>query len=81
MRELDIIVKALKLEAQQKPNERIYVGFKSYTYAEFAQMLNNHKKLAKAEKEFVENFLKTSLKLFKENKAYREKILTLAGEK
>jgi len=44
-------------------------------------MLNNHKNLAKAEKEFIENFLKTSLKLFKENKAYREKILTLAGEK
>jgi hypothetical protein len=81
MRELDIIIKALKLEAQQKPNERIYVGFKSYTYAEFVEMLNNHKKLAKVEKEFVENFLKTSLKLLKENKAYREKILTLAGEK
>ena len=80
MKELDIIIKALQLEAQQKPNERIYVGFKSYTYSEFVKMLNDHKKLSKAEKQFVENFLKTSLELFKENKAYREKILKLAGE-
>jgi hypothetical protein len=80
MRELDIIIKALKLEARQKPNERIYVGFKSYTYSEFVEMLNHHKKLDKAKKEFVESFLNASLKLFKENKAYREKILRLAGE-
>jgi len=80
MRETEIIIKALQIEARQKPSERIYVGYKSYTYSEFVQMLNNHKKLGKAEKEFVENFLNASLKLFKENKAYREKILKLAGE-
>jgi hypothetical protein len=76
-----VIIKALKIEAQRKPNERIYVGFKSYTYTEFVEMLDNRKSLTKAEKEFVENFIKTSLKLFRENKAYRERILTLAGEK
>jgi hypothetical protein len=75
-----VIIKALRIEAQRKPNERIYVGFKSYTYAEFVEMLDNHKSLTKAEKEFIENFLKTSLKLFRENQTYREKILKLAGE-
>ncbi|MDT7886109.1 MAG: hypothetical protein RQ968_01895 [Thermoproteota archaeon] len=29
---IDIIIKALKIEAERKPNERIYLGFKSYTY-------------------------------------------------
>jgi hypothetical protein len=81
MREVEIIVKALKLEAQQKTGQRIFVGRKSYTYAEFVEMLDNHEKLGKDEKQFIENFLKTSLKLFKENQTYREKILKLAGEK
>jgi len=80
MRETEIIVKALKLEARQKPNGRIYVGLKSYTYSEFAEMLDNHKKLSKTERQLVENFLNASLKLFRENQAYREKILKLAGE-
>jgi hypothetical protein len=80
MNDVEIIIRALKLEAQQKPNERIFVGFKSYTYAEFVNMLNNHKKLNKTDKQFIKNFLDASLKLFKENQTYRQKILKLAGE-
>jgi hypothetical protein len=80
MNDMEIIIRALKLEAQQKPNERIFVGFKSYTYAEFVNMLNNHKKLNKTDKQFIKNFLDASLKLFKENQTYRQKILKLAGE-
>jgi ClpP class serine protease len=80
MNDMELIIRALKLEAQQKPNERIFVGFKSYTYAEFAKMLNDHKKLNKTDKQFIKSFLDTSLKLFKENPTYRQRILKLAGE-
>jgi hypothetical protein len=75
--EIDIIIKALKMEAERKPNERIYLGFKSYTYKEFINMLDNYEKLNNDEKQFVDRFLEESVKLFKENKAFREKILSV----
>ena len=78
---MNIIVKALRIEAMQKPMEKIFVGFRTYTYAEFAEMLNNHKNLNKAERQLVKDFLDKSLKTFKENQAFREKILELAGER
>ncbi len=81
MDEREIIIRALKAEATAKPNERIYVGFKSLTYKEFVEMLDNHKKLDKMGKEFVESFLKTAVKMFRENQAYRENMMKLAGVK
>jgi hypothetical protein len=76
--EIDIIIKALKIEAERKPNEQIYIiGFKSYTYKEFINMLDNYEKLNNDEKQFVDRFLEESVKLFKENKAFREKILSV----
>jgi len=76
--EKDIIIKALKIEAERKPNERIYItGFKSYTYKEFINMLDNYEKLNNDEKQFVDRFLEESTKLFKENKAFQEKILSM----
>jgi ribosome assembly protein YihI (activator of Der GTPase) len=75
--EIDIIIKSLKIEAERKPNERIYLDFKSYTYKEFINMLDNYEKLNNDEKQFVDKFLEESVKLFKENKAFREKILSM----
>jgi len=75
--EIDIIIKALKMEAEKKPNERIYLDFKSYTYWEFINMLDNYEKLNNNEKQFVDKFLEESVKLFKENKAFRVKILSV----
>jgi ribosome assembly protein YihI (activator of Der GTPase) len=75
--EIDIIIKALKMEAEKKPNERIYLDFKSYTYKEFINMLDNYEKLNNDEKQFVDKFLEESVRLFKENKAFREKILSM----
>jgi ribosome assembly protein YihI (activator of Der GTPase) len=75
--EIDIIIKALKMEAERKPDERIYLDFKSYTYKEFINMLDNYEKLNNDEKQFVDKFLEESVKLFKENKAFREKILSM----
>jgi ribosome assembly protein YihI (activator of Der GTPase) len=77
MNEIDIIIKALKMEAEKKPNERIYLDFKSYTYKEFINMLDNYEKLNNDEKQFVDKFLEESVRLFKENKAFREKILSM----
>jgi ribosome assembly protein YihI (activator of Der GTPase) len=75
--EIDIIIKALKMEAERKPDERIYLDFKSYTYKEFINMLDNYEKLNNDEKQFVDKFLEESVRLFKENKAFREKILSM----
>ena len=74
---IDIIIKALKMEAERKPDERIYLDFKSYTYKEFINMLDNYEKLNNDEKQFVDKFLEESVKLFKENKTFREKILSM----
>jgi hypothetical protein len=40
-------------------------------------MLENYEKLNNDEKRFVDKFLEENVKLFKENKAFREKILSL----
>jgi hypothetical protein len=76
---MNIIIKAIKLEASLKPNEKIYIGQKSYTYAEFANMLNNHRKLSKDGKQTVKAFLESCIKLFRENQDFREKIFSLAA--
>jgi hypothetical protein len=77
---LGVIVRALKLEALSKPDEKIYVGRRVYTYREFAGMLNDHRRLGRAERRVVESFLEASLKMFKENREFRERMLRLAGE-
>jgi hypothetical protein len=77
---LGVIVKALKLEALSKPDEKIYVGSRVYTYREFAGMLNDRRKLDKTDRRFVESFLKTSVKMFKKDQSFRERMLRLAGE-
>jgi len=77
---LNIIVKALKLEALSKPDEKIYIGSRVYTYREFAGMLNDRGKLDKTDRRFVESFLKASVKMFKKDQSFRERMLRLAGE-
>ena len=78
MNELEIIVKALRAEASQKPNEIIYAGRESFTYKQFASMLNSEK-LQKNHKKLVESFLNSAVKQFKQNEAFRHKMLGLAG--
>ena len=76
--ELEIIIKALRAEASQKPNEIIYAGREKFTYKEFASMLNSGK-LQKNHKKLVESFLNSAIKQFKQNEAFRHKMLNLAG--
>ena len=78
MKEVEIIVKALKAEATQKPNEIIYAGRESFTYKEFIAMLNT-KRLQKNHKKLVETFLQSARKMFNENSTYRLKMMQLAG--
>ncbi len=40
-------------------------------------MLGNYEKLNNDERQFVDKFLEESVRLFKENKAFREKILSV----
>jgi len=78
MKEVDIIIRALKAEAMVKPDEKIFVGRESFTYAEFAGMLGTEK-LQRNHRKFVENFLNSAKKMFKENPVYRQKMIQLAG--
>ena len=78
MNELEIIIKAIKIEAAQKPHEIIYAGRERFTYKEFADMLNR-KKLQKNHKKLIESFLNSAVKQFKENELFRHKMLGLAG--
>jgi hypothetical protein len=75
-----IIIQALKVEALQKPNEKIIAGKEIFTYREFAEILNSHK-LQKNHKKLVEVFLKSAVKMFNENPTYRQHIMKLAGVK
>ena len=77
---IGLIVKALVLEAMSKPDEKIYVGPRVYTYREFASILNGRGKLSKADRRFIEKLLEESYRLFREDQAFRERILKLAGE-
>lgn len=81
MRDVDIIITAFKMEARSKPNEKIIFGWRVYTFKKFVGLLDQNRKLEKEEKKIVKNFLKTSLKMFKENKSYRMRMLNLAGIK
>jgi hypothetical protein len=76
--EVEIIIKALRVEAMQKPNEKIIAGKEVFTYKEFAEMLNS-KKLQKNHRKMIQAFLNSALKMFKENPTYKRKILQLAA--
>jgi len=70
-----LIVKAIKIEALQKPDEKIIAGNIVMTYRDFAEMLNSKK-----HEKIVKDFLKTAVKLFNENPAFKENILKLASK-
>jgi hypothetical protein len=73
-----LIIQALKVEALQKPNEKIIAGKEVFTYREFAEILNSHK-LQKSHRKLVDAFLKSAVKLFNENPTYKQHIMKLAG--
>lgn len=74
MNDLQIIVLALKAEARSKPNERIYVGKEVFMYKDFSSMLD-HNEL----EDFVKKFLKDAEKMYRENQAFRLRMIRLAG--
>jgi len=79
MNDLEIIIRAFQMEAQQKPTEKIFFGKIGYTFEEFAKMLNGLKHLPRSEKKLVQSHLDRSLKMFHENENYRKHMMTLAG--
>ena len=78
MNEKQIVVLALKEEAKHKPKEKVFFGERVYTYEEFVEMLNR-RKLKREERKIVQGFLKNAVKMFKENEAFRSKMMELAG--
>lgn len=75
-----VIIKAITAEAKHKPKERIFIGFKSYTYEEFASIINHKRKLDKRTRDAVEDFINRAVKMFNENEEFRKRMLLLAGE-
>jgi hypothetical protein len=71
-----LIVKAIKIEALNKPDEKIIIGDVIITYRQFAEMLNS-----KNHENVIKDFLKTAVKLFNENPVFKENILKLASQK
>jgi hypothetical protein len=71
-----LIVKAIKIEALNKPDEKIIIGDVIITYRQFAEMLNS-----KNHENIIKDFLKTAVKLFNENPVFKENILKLASQK
>jgi hypothetical protein len=71
-----LIIKAIKIEALNKPDEKIIIGDVIITYRQFAEMLNS-----KNHENIIKDFLKTAVKLFNENPVFKENILKLASQK
>ena len=79
MSEREILIRAFKAEARMKPDERIKLGWNLYTYREFADMLGSGEDLSKEEKNTLKSFVDNALKMFRENPAYKQKMMSLAG--
>jgi len=71
-----LIIKAIKIEALNKPDEKIIIGDVIITYRQFAEMLNS-----KNHENIIRDFLKTAVKLFNENPVFKENILKLSSQK
>lgn len=74
----DLIIKAVKIEASVKPNEKIIIGEHVFTYSEFAEILSRRHN-SKTEKKIICMFLKQAEQLFKSNPEFKNKILELTG--
>jgi len=68
----ELIIKAIEIESLSKPDEKIIVGNKIFTYSEFVALLKQ-----KREKEIINNFLNQAEQLFLSNEAFKAKILEL----
>lgn len=80
MDEHELIIKALKIEASIKPNDKIIIGNIVLTYKELSEMLDNIDKIDPVVKRFIVNFLKTSLRMFRECEEFRKMVISLVGE-
>ena len=79
MSERAILIKALKAEAKMKPDEKIKIGWRFFTYEEFAEILDSRGNPSNEEKGLLESFIDNALKMFRENPVYRQKMMALAG--
>jgi len=74
----ELIIRAIKIEASLKPNEKLIIGEHVFTYSEFAEILSK-KHNSKDERKLIDTFLKQAEQLFKNNIEFKNKILELAG--
>ncbi|MEM2830971.1 MAG: hypothetical protein QXZ14_12010 [Candidatus Jordarchaeales archaeon] len=74
----ELIIRAIKIEASLKPNEKLIIGEHVFTYSEFAEILSK-KHNSRDERKLIKMFLKQAEQLFKNNMEFKNKILELAG--
>jgi hypothetical protein len=79
LNEREIILRAIRAEARLKPKELVILGRRVFTFEEFAEKLNAEEKLPKEDKTLIKAWMKNTLKMFKENEAFRVQMLSLAG--
>jgi len=68
-----IAVAAIKIEASRKPDERIYIGDRVFTFLEIAEAVD------RGDPFIVEKFLQPFLERLKKSEAFRMKVLKLVG--
>lgn len=74
-----IIINAIKAEARIRPDEKIFFGPLSYTFKEFAGMLND-RRLPRRERKLVKTHLKTLMRMFETSETYRKQVLSFSGD-
>ena len=68
-----IAIEAIKLECKEKPNEKIIIGSKVFTYAEVSRKAENGDKFI--QKYFVEPYIN----FLKESEEFRKRVLSMLG--
>jgi len=75
MKDKELAIAAIKEEAKQKPDEKVVVGKIVLSYGELLKKAEDGDK-------FVEDFLiKPYMKLLKESKDFRNKVMVMLGVK
>lgn len=75
----ELILAAIKVEAEAKPDERVVMGRTVMTFREFAALLS--RKRSREEEEMVGEFLRQAKALFESSEEFKRKVLELAGAK
>ena len=70
MNEMELTKRILRALAEKKPNEKIFIGPRTFTYREFISMIDNYERLSQEDKQLIDKFLEECVHLFRINKVF-----------